>query len=140
MFEKPIKARQIYRLSNRDLAAHHPDEAVSPFDNPAVNVNDAKKDVLTRYDPDNAFATELNEKNIRVEKIVVLGLKSAPKAVKLEKQKEKDGGAPERNLEWEWIQGVGAMEGKKALGRSSELRIRDPKVKVGKTWSIVIEL
>ncbi|KAJ4496712.1 glycoside hydrolase family 31 protein [Lentinula lateritia] len=100
------------RISSRDLASHNPGKAVDGI-------------ALTTFDPKNAFAKEIEE--VRVEKIVVLGLNSKPRSVNVE------GGA---ELKWEFVPGVAASDKKE--GVSSVLIIKDPKVLITTDWAIVI--
>lgn len=83
-----------------------------------------------RYDGEgNAWATKMNGEGVRVEKVVVLGLKgNGPKKVKV-------GG---RELEFEFRKGLEAG-GKKGGQGSSELVVKDPKVLVGEDWEIVFD-
>ncbi|KAJ3995742.1 glycoside hydrolase family 31 protein [Lentinula boryana] len=108
--EQPQK--KMTRISSKDLASQNPTKAVDGV-------------ALTAYDPKNAFAKEIEE--VRVEKIVVLGLSSKPSAVKLES------GA---DLKWEFVPGVAASD--KQEGTASVLSIKDPKVLVTADWAIVI--
>ncbi|KAE9403333.1 alpha-glucosidase [Gymnopus androsaceus JB14] len=76
--EQPQK--KITRISSKDLASAKPESAVDGGE-------------LTTYDPKNAFAKEIEE--VRVEKIVVLGLNVKPSSVK-----------------WEYVPGVAASDKK----------------------------
>ncbi|KAJ3857710.1 glycoside hydrolase family 31 protein [Lentinula lateritia] len=100
------------RISSKDLASHNPGKAVDGI-------------ALTTFDPKNAFAKEIEE--VRVEKIVVLGLNSKPRSVNVE------GGA---ELKWEFFPGVAASDKKE--GVSSVLIIKDPRVLITTDWAIVI--
>ncbi|KAJ4471585.1 glycoside hydrolase family 31 protein [Lentinula aciculospora] len=108
--EQPQK--KITRISSRDLAAQNPGKAVDGV-------------ALTTYDPKNAFAKEIEE--VRVEKIVILGLVWKPSSVKVE------GGA---ELKWEFVPGVAAIDTKE--GTASVLIIKDPKVLITSDWAIVV--
>lgn len=102
------------KLSSRDLVAQHPGKA-------ADGVELATYDAKT-----NAYAESI--KDVRVEKVVVLGLSAKPKSVKV------DGvGA----LEFTWTEGS-AAKGKKE-GAASKLVIKDPKVRIVEDWIIDIE-
>jgi len=74
----------------------------------------------------NAFKDSIS--NVRVEKLVVYGLKSKPSKVALE-----NGG----DVEWEFTAGATAKGGE---GIASVLTIRDPMVKVVEDWSIEVTL
>lgn len=81
---------------------------------------------VTKYDPMNAFATSIE--NVRVERVVVLGLWGKPNSVRVEGGKE---------LKWHYDEGVSAP-GKKE-GGATVLTIKDPAVKIIRDWAIVIE-
>jgi hypothetical protein len=69
---------------------------------------------LTTY-PKNVYANTLDERNVRVEKFIVLGLKNKPKSVKVEGTGEE--------LVWDYIPGAGSAEkkgGMASLGAVSE--------------------
>jgi len=81
---------------------------------------------LATYNPQtNAYAQSI--KDVRVEKVVVLGLTKEPKTVKI----------GETTLEFEWTAGTSA-KGKKE-GVASKLVIKDPKAKIVQDWSIAFE-
>ncbi|KAA1470514.1 alpha-glucosidase [Dentipellis sp. KUC8613] len=101
------------RIANRDLAKEHPAEAV-------------EGGALAAYDAKNAYASGISD--VRVEKIVVLGLAAKPSKVTVE------GG---RALEWTYTPGVAAT-GKKE-GAASVLTIKDPKLAVAADWEIEIQ-
>lgn len=82
---------------------------------------------FTTYDPNNRFVKSVED--VRVEKIVVLGLGNIPGSVKTE-----DGKA----LEWVYEDGVAAGPGKKEDG-ASILTIKDPGALVMSDWVIVID-
>ncbi|KAF9066549.1 alpha-glucosidase [Rhodocollybia butyracea] len=100
------------RISSKDLASANPSQTVDGV-------------MLETYNPKNAFVKEIEE--VRVEKVVVLGLSNKPKSVKVENGAE---------LYWEYIPGVPASDKKE--GTSSVLHIKDPKVIVTEDWAIVI--
>ncbi|KAF8911595.1 glycoside hydrolase family 31 protein [Gymnopilus junonius] len=81
---------------------------------------------LAKYNPANEFAKSIQ--NVRVEKVFVLGLAGKPTSVKLESGNE---------LAWEFTPGVTSND--KKGGSPSILTIKDPKVLIGKDWSIVIQ-
>jgi len=103
------------KISSRDLALENPDNAVD-----GVVLRGA-------YTPNNLFAETI--KDVRVERLVVVGLERKPKSVKVE-----DEG---RELAWDWVDGVGA--GHKAEGNVSVLIVKDPRVRIMKDWMIVVE-
>ncbi|KAH8110571.1 alpha-glucosidase [Phellopilus nigrolimitatus] len=101
------------RLKSTDLVTAHLAEAVDGV-------------ALATYDPTNAFAESI--KNVKIERIAVLGLGKKPAAVKTD-----DG----RALEWEYVEGVSSV-GKKE-GAASVLTIKNPGVFVSAGWDIIIE-
>jgi len=107
------KSTKTLKLSSRDLGAAKPKEAVDGV-------------ALQTYDPTNEYAKSIAE--IRVEKIVIVGLSAKPSSVKIQGGQE---------LIWEYISGVAS--GEKKEGAASLLVIRDPKVLIIKDWSIEIE-
>lgn len=110
--EKSSKSKTLL-LSSRDLGAAKPNEAV---DSVALQI----------YDPANDYAKSIAE--VRVEKIVIVGLSAKPSSVKVQGGQE---------LIWEYVSGVAS--GEKKEGVASLLVIRDPKVLIIKDWSIEIE-
>jgi mannosyl-oligosaccharide alpha-1,3-glucosidase len=82
---------------------------------------------LSAYDPQNAFARDIA--GVTVERIVVLGLESRPKSVKLENGKV---------LQWSFNEGTSA-KGKKS-GTASILTIKTRDVYIVEDWSIAVEL
>ena len=110
--EKSSKSKSL-RLSSRDLGAAKPNEAVDGV-------------ALQTYDPANDYAKNIAE--VRVEKIVIVGLSAKPSSVKLLGGQE---------LIWNYTAGVAS--GEKKEGAASSLVIRDPKVLITKDWSIEIE-
>jgi alpha 1,3-glucosidase len=105
--------KKTLHLSSRDLGAAKPNEAVDGV-------------ALQTYDPANDYAKSIAE--VRVEKIVIVGLSAKPSSVKIRGGKE---------LVWEYVSGVAS--GDKKEGVASLLVIRDPKVLIVKDWSIEIE-
>ncbi|KAG9077314.1 hypothetical protein FS749_010811 [Ceratobasidium sp. UAMH 11750] len=79
---------------------------------------------LESYDPNNTFAKEMA--NVRVERIVVLGLRKTPKAVMNEGV----------DVEFTWEAGLPA-DGK-TNGKASVLVIKNPGVLVGKSWGMLV--
>jgi len=82
---------------------------------------------LSVYDRENAFARDIA--GVTVERIIVLGLESRPKSVKLENGKE---------LQWTFNEGTSA-KGKKS-GAASLLTIKTRDVYIVEDWSIAVEL
>jgi len=111
--EKPTKKASMIRISSKDLGAAKPSEAVDGV-------------ALATFNPSNEYAKSINE--VRVEKVVVVGLAAKPTSVKVQSGKE---------LVWSYIPGVGAAEKKE--GAASLLEIKDPKVLITQDWAIVIE-
>ncbi|KDR75547.1 hypothetical protein GALMADRAFT_97215 [Galerina marginata CBS 339.88] len=101
------------KISSTDLAAAKPDEAVDGV-------------ALTSYNPANDFVKSVED--VRVEKVVILGLSSKPTSVKVEGGNE---------LVWEFTPGVASSE--KKGGNASVLVIKDPKVLIRKDWTIVVQ-
>lgn len=111
--EKSSKKSKTLQLSSRDLGAAKPNEAVDRV-------------ALQTYDPANDYARDIAD--VRVERIVVVGLSAKPSNVKLHGGQE---------LIWEYTPGVSSSEKKE--GTASLLVIKDPKVLITKDWSIEIE-
>ena len=106
------KSAKSLKLSSRDLGAAKPNEAVDGV-------------ALQTYDPANDYAKSIAE--IRVEKIIIVGLSAKPSSVKIRGGQE---------LIWEYFSGVAS--GEKKEGVASILVIRDPKVLIIEEWSIEI--
>ena len=100
-------------ISSKDLASKNPDRAVDGVE-------------LATYNGDNAFSNTLH--GVRVERIVVLGLKNKPSRITL-------GNA---NLEFIFEDGVAAV-GKKE-GMASKLTIKNPGAFITNDWTVVLEL
>jgi mannosyl-oligosaccharide alpha-1,3-glucosidase len=100
-------------ISSKDLASKNPDRAVDEVE-------------LVTYNGVNAFTKTL--KDVRVERIVVLGLKNKPLKVTLGKT----------DLEFTFEDGVAAV-GKKE-GMASKLIIKDPGAFITNDWMIVLGL
>jgi alpha 1,3-glucosidase len=111
--EKPVKKARAIRISSKDLGAAKPNEAVDGV-------------ALAKFNPANKYAKSI--KDVRVEKIVVVGLAAKPTSVRIENGEE---------LVWDYTPGVGAAEKKE--GAASLVSIKDPKVLVTQDWAIVIE-
>ncbi|QRW12630.1 glycoside hydrolase family 31 protein [Ceratobasidium sp. AG-Ba] len=105
-------AKQGLVIASEDLAADNLDRAVDQV-------------VLERYDADNAFAREMA--HVRIERIVVLGLKKAPKVIRNEGIE----------IEFTWEAGE-AADGKKD-GKASVLVIKNPGAFVAKKWGFLVE-
>jgi alpha 1,3-glucosidase len=104
------KTRNSLRISSRDLGSLKPTEAVGDVS-------------LTVYNPKNKYAKTLDEKDVRVEKILVLGLKSNPKSVKAEGTGEE--------LTWEFMPAM--------TRAASTLVIKDPRAKITDDWAVLIQ-
>jgi len=101
------------RLTSKDLAQEHPSKAVDGV-------------ALKSFDSNNAFAKDIGQ--VRVEKIVIVGMNNKPSSVKV------DGGD---ELVWEYTPGVAASDKKE--GVPSILSIKDPRVLIAKNWSILVQ-
>jgi alpha 1,3-glucosidase len=108
--QKPEK--KTIRVSSRDLAHQNPGEVVDGV-------------ALAQYNPTNVFVKSIEE--VRVERVVAVGLSGKPKSVRVE------GGG---ELEWHYVAGVSAGDRKE--GVASVLTVKDPNVSVSKDWAIVI--
>ena len=106
--------KKLLKISNKDLGKIKPMEAV---DNMPIR----------RFNPNNDFAKSIS--NVRVEKMVVVGLAGKPSSIRVEDGEE---------LEFEWKEGVASNEKKE--GSPSVLTIRDPKVLVAKEWNVLVYL
>ncbi|EIN06673.1 alpha-glucosidase [Punctularia strigosozonata HHB-11173 SS5] len=109
-----VTEKKTVRISSRDLVNKRPDETVDGV-------------ALVQWNPQNAYAQSVED--VRVERIVVLGLGCKPKSVKLEGGQE---------LDWEWTAGVGATEKKE--GQASVLTVKDPRVPIANDWAVTITL
>lgn len=105
--------KKVLKLSSKDLAAPNASSAVDGV-------------ALGAYNGANEFAKSIN--GVRVEKVVVLGMKSQPKKVTVQ------GGAA---LEWSFEAGVAASDKKE--GTASKLIVKDPGVGITTDWTILIE-
>jgi len=105
--------KKTVKISSKDLASKNPDRAVDGVE-------------LATYNGDNAFAGSLG--GVRVERIIVLGLKNKPSRVTLGNV----------DLEFTFEDGVAAV-GKKE-GLASKLTIKNPVVFVAGDWTVVLEL
>lgn len=108
-----LKKGKALHISSTNLGSSHIHRAVDGVD-------------LTSYDSSNDFAKSIAD--VRVEKLVVVGLNSKPTSVKFESGYE--------DLKWEWIPGVG--NGEKREGTASVLTVKDPKALITKDWTIVV--
>ncbi|KAF9784102.1 alpha-glucosidase [Thelephora terrestris] len=100
-------------ISSKDLASRNPDSAVDGVE-------------LAIYNGGNAFANALD--GVRVERIVVLGLKNKPTKVTLGKA----------HLEFTFKDGMAAAGNKE--GVASKLTVKNPGAFITSDWSIVLEL
>jgi len=105
--------KKVVTISSKDLASKNPDRAIDGVE-------------LVTYNRGNPFADALN--GVRVERIVVLGLKNKPSKVTL----------GNTDLEFTFEDGVAAV-GKKE-GVASRMTIKDPGAFITSDWVIVLEL
>ena len=112
-FSAGKSGKSAFKISSEDLVAFNNGQNV--VDGAVVPVGGA-----------NAFKESIS--NVRVEKIVVYGLKSKPSRVAL---------ASGQDVEWDFVAGTSAKSGE---GVASALTIRDPAVKIVEDWSIEITL
>ena len=106
-------AKKTVKISSKDLASKNPDRAVDGVE-------------LATYNGGNTFANTLN--GVRVERIVVLGLKNKPSKVTL----------GNNDLDFTFEDGVAAV-GKKE-GVASRLTVKNPGAFVTSDWTVVLEL
>jgi len=106
-------AKKTVKISSKDLALKNANRAVDGVE-------------LTTYNGGNAFANAL--KDVRVERIVVLGLKNKPSKIT----------HGNTDLEFNFEDGVAAI-GKKE-GVVSKLTIKNPGAFITSDWTIVLEL
>jgi len=106
-------AKKTIKISSKDLASKNADRAVDGVE-------------LATYNGGNAFANDLN--GVRVERIVVLGLKNKPSKATLDNAL----------LEFTFEDGVAAV-GKKE-GVTSKLTIKNPGAFITSDWIVVLEL
>ncbi|KAI0644926.1 alpha-glucosidase [Trametes meyenii] len=100
------------RISSKNLAAEKPAEAVDSV-------------ALASYSNDNDFAKSIA--NVRVEKVVLLGLSTKPSSVSVEG----------KELTFTFTPGVAASD--KTEGTASVLVIKDPKLSITGDWEIVVQ-
>lgn len=112
-FEATHPTKSSVHITSRDLAATKPNEAVDG--------------VALKYNPKNKFAQTI--KDVRVEKLVVLGLAGKPKRVKLDEQ-----------IELDWTYTAGTPSSGKKEGVASILVVKNPGLLVTKDWVITIDL
>lgn len=105
--------KKVLMISSKDLAAPNANTAVDGV-------------ALGAYNGANEFAKSIN--GVRVEKLVILGLKAQPTKVIIQ-----GGGA----LEWSFEAGVAASSKKE--GTASKLIVKDPAVGITTDWTILIE-
>ena len=104
--------KKAVKISSRNLAAQKPAEAVDHV-------------ALAKYDSSNEFAKRIVD--VRVEKIVVLGLAAKPSKVT----------AAGEEVQWTFTPGVAASDKKE--GTASVLVIKDPKLPITGDWEIVVQ-
>lgn len=107
------KGKKELRILSKDLAASRPSDAVDGV-------------ALKAFNPANEFAKSLS--GVRVERIIVLGLGSKPKSVRVE------GG---QTLEWEYTPGVASSD--KKDGTAGVLIIKDPATPIANNWEILVQ-
>ena len=100
-------------IASKDLASKNPNGAVDGVE-------------LTTYNGGNAFANALN--GVRVERVVVLGLKNKPSKVTF----------GNTHLDFTFEDGVAAFGNKE--GVASKLTIKTPGAFITSDWTIVLEL
>jgi mannosyl-oligosaccharide alpha-1,3-glucosidase len=105
--------KKTLRISSKDLGKSQTAQAVDGV-------------ALSTFDSANAYAKTVQD--VRVEKVVVVGVSGKPSSVKVEGGEE---------LVWEYLPGVAA--GEKKEGAASVLKIKDPRVLVTADWAIVIQ-
>lgn len=86
----------------------------------------AAPDVVPSYAPTNAFAKGVEEADVRVERVVVVGVDARPVSASV--VLEGEGGA--RGLEWTYEAGDG--------DRAGVVIVKDPAVAITKDWTVVI--
>ncbi|EJT96934.1 alpha-glucosidase [Dacryopinax primogenitus] len=107
------------KIISDDRVPAHPTEAVYGVD------------LTGTWDPENTYARNIHD--VRVERVVVLGLPAAPTSVHAVSNQQKV------DLNFKWIKGSSA-EGKRGQeGPASVLIIKDPGVGIAKDWEIVVE-
>lgn len=88
----------------------------------------AAPDVVPLYASTNAFAKGLEEADVRVERVVVVGVGAQPASVSVVAGAEREGRA--RALEWTYEAGDG--------DRAGVVVVKDPAVGITKDWAVVI--
>jgi len=104
--------KKLVKISSKDLASKNADRVVDGVE-------------LAAYNKGNPFANALS--SVRVERIVVLGLKNKPSKVTL----------GNTNLEYTFEEGVAAIG--KREGVASKLTVKDPGVIITSDWAVVLE-
>ncbi|KAF5366038.1 hypothetical protein D9758_006742 [Tetrapyrgos nigripes] len=130
---KKGKKKTVVKIESRDLGKVRGGEAVDPHEVRDLTTSTTAKTTLTPYASDNAFAKSIQD--VRVEKVVVLGLGGKPTSVKVV-------GGGDNELIWEFKEGTASSDSKKDKdgGVASELVIKDPRVLITKDWAIVVEV
>ncbi|KZT41930.1 alpha-glucosidase [Sistotremastrum suecicum HHB10207 ss-3] len=108
-----FKSAKALSIRNADMVPGHQNDAVDGVS-------------LTNYDRENAFARSI--KDVRVERIALLGLPWKPKGVKSQAGVE---------LDWTYAAGVASTGTKE--GTASVLVIKNPPVTITGTWAITIQ-
>lgn len=106
------KNKKVSKISSHNLATQKYAEAVDHV-------------ALTTYDSSNEFAKRIAD--VRIEKIVVLGLAAKPSSV----------AAAGKKVQWNFTPGVAASD--KREGTASMLVIKDPKLPITADWEIVVQ-
>ncbi|KZT61179.1 glycoside hydrolase family 31 protein [Calocera cornea HHB12733] len=107
------------RIASLDKVPTHPTETVYDVD------------LSSKYSAQNEYAKSIED--VRVERIVVLGLSAAPSTV------HAVSGSAKVALEFKWTKGSHAEGKKNQEGVASVLVVKDPGVGITKDWEIVIE-
>ncbi|EAU91748.1 alpha glucosidase [Coprinopsis cinerea okayama7 len=102
-------------IASTDLGSKKPAEAVDGVDLASV------------YNPENEYAKSIED--VRVERVIVIGLKNKPKSVKV-------AGKEVGEDTWEFVPGVASTD--KAEERAATLIIKNPDVKIAQDWNISI--
>jgi alpha 1,3-glucosidase len=107
-------------LRSVDLASHRPKDIEG-----LISTATAANDAVATYSPANGWAERIA--HVRVERVVVLGLKASPRRVTVD-------GEP---VEFDWQKGLEAAGRRE--GRASELTLKNPPVKIASDWEIRFE-
>jgi alpha 1,3-glucosidase len=114
------------------------DEAGLKLADAELVVGDEKQ--LQTYERANRFAQSIQQ--VRVEKLVVLGLDKEPKSIRINAERL-NGHSGAQNVEWHWNAGISASATsagfKIGSSTASELIVKDPAVPIISDWSIEFE-